>query len=208
MKLEILRDTTVKHLQDNIWLYALSAVCMCTGVVLGVYTVKYMSGFERSDLLSYLTSFVKADSAKNINYYGIFLETLKNNIPLMAVIWFLGLTMIGIPIILVIDVIKGFTVGFTVTFFVNGFGLKGIWIALLSIIPQNIIYIPCIMIASVLGMEFSFLLIKDNTKRIWTKSVSSKIVSYTLFFIILNVFMIVGFLFETYVTPSIITAIA
>lgn len=208
MKFQILREATAKHLQDNLWLYVLSAVCMCTGVVLGVYTVKYMNGFDKSDLLSYLTSFVKSDGAKNINYYGIFLETIKNNIPVMVVIWFLGLTMIGIPIILVIDVIKGFTIGFTVTFFVNGLGLKGIWIALLSIIPQNIIYIPCIMIASVIGMEFSFRLIRDNSKRMWTKSISSKIFSYTVFFIILNVVMIVGFLFETYITPSIIRAVA
>ncbi|MCS4476833.1 hypothetical protein JQ032_18355 [Clostridium botulinum] len=33
--------------------------------------------------------------------------------------------MIGIPVILIIDVIKGFTIGFTTSFIVNGLGMKG-----------------------------------------------------------------------------------
>ena len=207
MKFETLKNGTVKHFQNNLWLYVLSAVCMCTGVVLGVYAVKYMSSFEKNDLLTYLTSFVKSDSLKSINYHQVFLEAIKNNIPLIALVWFLGLTMIGIPIILVLDVLKGFTIGFTVTFFVNGLGVKGIWMALFSIIPQNIIYIPCIMITSVLAMEFSFMLIKDNVKKNWTKNVSSKIISYTLVFVTISIFMFTGFFFETYITPSIIRAI-
>lgn len=116
MKFEVFKNATVKHFQNNLWLYILSSVCMCTGVVLGVYTVKYMSSFEKSDLLSYLTSFAKADSLKSINYHQVLIEAIKNNIPFIAVVWFLGLTMIGIPIILLLDVLKGFTVGFTVTF--------------------------------------------------------------------------------------------
>lgn len=208
MKFEALKNGTLRHFHSNLWLYVLSAVCMCTGVVLGVYTVKYMSSSEKNDLLSYLTSFVKSDSLKSINYHQIFLEAIKNNIPLIALIWFLGLTMIGIPIILVLDVLKGFTIGFTVTFFVNGLGVKGIWMALFSIMPQNIIYIPCIMIASVLSMEFSFMLLKDNLKKNWTKNVSSKILSYTLVFITISIFMFTGFFFETYITPSIIRAMA
>ncbi len=208
MKFEVFKNATVKHFQNNLWLYILSSVCMCTGVVLGVYTVKYMSSFEKSDLLSYLTSFAKADSLKSINYHQVLIEAIKNNIPFIAVVWFLGLTMIGIPIILLLDVLKGFTVGFTVTFFVNGLGIKGIWIALFSIIPQNIIYIPCIMITSVFAMEFSFMLIKDNVKKNWTKNISSKIFSYTFVFVTLSIFMFTGFIFETYITPSIIRAMA
>ncbi|WP_026881350.1 stage II sporulation protein M [Clostridium akagii] len=208
MKFEVFKNSTIRHFHNNLWLYVLSSVCMCTGVVLGVYTVKYMSSFERNDLLGYLTSFAKNDGLKSINYNQVLLESIKNNIPLIAIVWFLGLTMIGIPIILVIDALKGFTVGFTVTFFVNGLGIKGVWMALLSIIPQNIIYIPCIMITSVLAMEFSFMLIRDNVKKNWTKNVSSKIFSYTLVFVMLSVLMFTGFFFETYLTPSIIRAMS
>lgn len=208
MKVTFFKDLITNHLQNNLWLYILSAICLCTGIVLGVYTVKYMSEFEKSDLLNYLSSFIKTYNSKSINYNQLFFETVKNNIPVLLIIWFLGLTMIGIPIILVVDVLKGFTIGFTVTFFVNGMGFKGIWLALLSVIPQNIVYIPCIIIGSVLAMEFSLMLIKDNGKKHWTTGISSRIMSYSLIFIIISVCMFVGLSFETYITPSIIKIIS
>lgn len=208
MKVVFFKELIANHLQNNLWLYILSAICLCTGIVLGVYTVKYMSSFEKSDLLNYLSSFIKTYNSKSINYNQLFFETIKNNIPIILIVWFLGLTMIGIPIILVVDVLKGFTLGFTVTFFVNGMGFKGIWLALLSVIPQNIIYIPCIIIGSVLAMEFSLMLIKDNGKKRWTKGILSRIMSYSLVFVIIAVCMFAGLSFETYITPNIIKAIA
>lgn len=36
-----------KHVQDNFWLYVISLLCVCTGIVLGVYSVRYMGGFEK-----------------------------------------------------------------------------------------------------------------------------------------------------------------
>lgn len=208
MKVTFFKNLISSHLQNNLWLYILSAICLCTGIVLGVYTVKYMSGFEKSDLLNYLSSFMKNYNSQTINYNQLFFETAKNNIPILLIVWFLGLTMIGIPIILVLDVIKGFTIGFTVTFFVNGMGFKGIWLALLSVIPQNIIYIPCIIIGSVIAMEFSLMLIKSNGKKHWTTGISSRIMSYSIVFIIIAACMFIGLSFETYITPNIIKAIA
>ncbi|MDD3224917.1 MAG: stage II sporulation protein M [Clostridium sp.] len=208
MKIESIKEECIRHFQGNLWLYLFSSICLCTGIVLGVYTVKYMSSFDKSDLISYMTSFTSSGNFKNINYEVVFLEVLKTNIPQLIIIWFLGLTMIGIPIILVMDIIKGFTLGFTVTFFINGMGMKGIWLSLFSVIPQNIIYIPCVIISSVIAMEFSFMLIKDNSNKNWTKNISSKILSYSLIFIGITAVMFIGFVFETYVTPFIIRAIA
>lgn len=208
MNLNSFKESIIIHFRENLCLYVLSAICICTGIVLGVYTVKYMSSFEKSDLLSYISSFSKVNSASGINYYEIFMQTIKNNVPVIFIIWFFGLTMIGIPLILVIDVIKGFTIGFTVTFFVSGLGINGVWLSMLSVVPQNIIYIPCIMIASVLAMEFSFRLIKNTSKRLFTKSIYSKIMAYTILFLVINVVMLLGFVFETYISPNIIRAMA
>lgn len=208
MKIEFIKEACIRHFQENLWLYLFSSICLCTGIVLGVYTVKYMSSFDKSDLISYMSSFTSPSNFKDINYKVVFLEVLKTNIPQLIVIWFLGLTMVGIPIILVIDIIKGFTLGFTITFFINGMGMKGIWLSLFSVIPQNIIYVPCVIIASVISMEFSFMLIKDNSKKHWTKNVSSKMLSYSMVFVSIVTFMFIGFIFESYITPLIIRAIA
>jgi stage II sporulation protein M len=165
---------------------------------MGIYSVRYMGGFEKSDLLSYLKNFNATINSGSINYKSILIETVKNNIPILLIVWFLGLTMIGIPVILVIDVIKGFTMGFSISFIINSMGIKGIWFSLVGVLPQNIVYVPCIIATSVIAMEFSLMLLKDRGN-IW-----NKITSYSISFVLVTIFMIIGFLMEAYVTPNMV----
>lgn len=196
-----------KHIQNNFWLYAISLLCICTGIVLGIYSVKYMGSFEKSDLLSYLKNFNSSIGSETIKHRSIFIETIKSNIPIVAVIWFLGLTMIGIPVILVIDIIKGFTIGFTISFVINGMGIKGMWFSLLGVLPQNIIYIPCMIFASVLAMEFSLTILKDKTNKQWISNIWIRTTSYSLSFVLLISIMFIGFFMEAYITPNMIKLI-
>lgn len=193
-----------KHIQENFWLYIISLICVFTGIVIGIYAVKYMSGFEKSDLTSYLKNFTQGMSSGSFSYKYVFIETLKNNIILLLAIWFLGLTMIGLPIIIIIDLIKGFTIGFTICFMINGMGVKGIGVVLLGIVPQNIIYIPCLIISSVLAMEFSLTLLKDKISRQWITNIWMRIMSYSAAFAFIFLVMTLGFLLESYVSPNMI----
>ncbi|NMM61351.1 stage II sporulation protein M [Clostridium sp. P21] len=197
-----------KHVQNNFWLYIVSLLCICTGIVLGMYSVRYMGSFEKTDLLSYIKNFNTAINSGNISYKSIFLETLKSNIPILLAMWFLGLTMIGIPIILIIDIIKGFTIGFTISFMVNGMGTKGILFSLLGVLPQNIIYIPCFILASVIAMDFSMAILKDKTNRQWTSNIWIRVTSYSLSFLLVSVVMFIGFFTETYLSPNMVKLIA
>jgi stage II sporulation protein M len=166
-----------------------------------------MGSFEKSDLLSYFKNFNTSISSGNINYKSIFAQTIKSNIPILFAVWFLGLTMIGIPIILIVDIIKGFTIGFTISFIINGIGLKGVWFSLLGVLPQNIIYIPCIIFASVLAMEFSLMILRDKTNKHWTSNIWIRVTSYSFSFILVMAIMFVGFLLEVYITPNMIKII-
>ncbi|KZL94234.1 stage II sporulation protein M [Clostridium magnum] len=193
-----------KHVENNFWLYVVSLLCVCTGIVMGIYSVRYMGGFEKSDLLSYLKNFSTTINSGGINYKSILIETIKSNIPILLVVWFLGLTMIGIPVILIIDIIKGFTIGFSISFIINGMGIKGMWFSLLGVLPQNIIYIPCIIFASVLAMEFSLTILRDRANRQWTSNIWVRITSYSFSFMIVVILMFIGFFMEAYITPNMI----
>lgn len=196
-----------EHLQQNFWLYVISLFCVFTGIVLGIYAVKYMNNVENSDLLSYFANFNQNISNGNFKYSMIISDIIKNNISIILAVWFLGLTMVGIPIILIIDVIKGFTLGFTISFIVKGLGTKGIGVILIGILPQNIIYIPCIIIASVVAMEFSISILREKMNKQWVNSIWMKITSYSFIFILIAVLMGVGFLLEAYATPNLIKII-
>jgi len=193
-----------KHVQDNFWLYIISLFCICTGIVIGIYSVKYMGSFERSDLVSYLNNFSSTLKDGSINYQLIFIQTLKNNLPLILILWFLGLTMIGLPAILLLDLFKGFTLGFTMSFIISQLGTKGMWLSLIGIFPQNLIYIPAVVISSVIAMEFSITILKDRSEKKWTSNIWVRITSYSFMFILISSFMFLGFFMESYLSPNIV----
>jgi stage II sporulation protein M len=196
-----------KHFETNFWLYVVSLLCISTGIVLGIYTVKYMSVQQKTDLLSYFTSFTTAITSSEVNNKNVFIETIKNNIPMFLALWLLGLTIVGIPIILIIDVIKGFTLGFSSTFIIIGMGMKGFWMTLVGLIPQNIIYIPCFIIASVLGMELSLYKLKDKFNKGSKGFVNSQNITYSITFLIIILVMGIGFVYESYITPRAIKVV-
>ena len=189
------------HFENNFWLYIISVFCIFLGIVLGIYTVKYLGPVEKEQLTSYLSRFTSSINGKNIIYKDIFFQSVRNNLPIIIGIWFLGLTMIGIPLILIIDILKGYTLGFTISFIIKGVGVKGIWITLLGILPQNIIYLPCMMFASVSAMEFSLAFFKNSMYKHWASSIFKRIASYSLIFVGIYVFMCLGFFLESYITP-------
>lgn len=197
-----------RHIKNNFWLYVISLLCLFTGIVLGIYSVRYMGEFEKSDLVNYLKNFTTTIDSGSVNYKSILFQTLKNNIPVILAVWFLGLTMIGIPIILIIDIIKGFTIGFSISFIISEMGIKGIWISLLGVLPQNIIYIPCIILSSVFAMEFSLMIFKDRSKVQWKSHILVSITSYSISFLIVAMIMCIGFFMEAYLTPNMIKFVA
>lgn len=196
-----------RHFQDNLWLYIVTVLCMCVGIVLGIYSVKYMGDFQKNDLTNYLMSFSQNFSADNLQYKLILIEALKNNLPIILIVWFLGLTIVGIPIILFIDVLKGFTLGFTMSIIIKSMGIKGIWFDILGVIPQNIVYVPCIIISSVIAMQFSLIILRNNSGLNWKSSFISRAISYSGVFFTIFIVMSVGFLLESYITPNMLKLI-
>lgn len=194
-----------KHIQNSIWLYILSMLCLCIGVVIGVYSVKYMNETDKNAIADFFKQFNSI--AHDVNHKALFLETLKSNMPIIIAIWFLGMTMIGLPIILAIDILKGFTVGFTVSLIINSLGIKGVWCSLLTVIPQNVIYIPCIIFGSVISMEYCIMLLKNKSAAYNNRSFTGNFSSYSVIFLIISGIMLIGFLYEIYVTPNIITSL-
>lgn len=190
--------------REQRFIYLLVLLFFCIGVVIGVYTVMYMGETDRSDLTSYFNSYISSISLNETNYGDLLFTVLKKNLLLIVPIVLLSFTFLGTPIILIIDLIKGFSLGYTFTFLLCTFNGKGMGLAAVSIIPQNIIYIPCIIILSVIGISLSTKIFKE---KIFKHSVMSKreiLKDVSNFLILVMGLFLVGVLIETYLSPNII----
>jgi stage II sporulation protein M len=204
MTVRKLLDNFNKHFRDNFWIYLITILFLSTGAILGIYSVKYMSDGDKNSLISYITSLSKSSTLESINNKAIFLEAIKSNLPIIIGYWFLGLTIVGIPVILILSIFKGFSIGFTISFFIYSLKEKGLLLSILGVLPQNIIYIPCIILASVLSIQFSFSMLKDKVNKNYKGSNEGSIGNYTLCFICFIIIMTMGFLLEAFVTPNLI----
>ena len=183
--------------------YLLVLTFFFVGILLGAYTIKYMDGLDAKDLSNYFTGFVKNINSEEIKTNELLISIIKSNILTIVLIIAIGFTTFGAPVILIIDLIKGFTLGYTFSFLLTTFEGKGIWIALTSIIPQNLFYIPFLVGISIISLELSSTKIKEKffggTKL--NKNLYGNIVMKLSFFFIL---FIVGVLVECYLCPGLI----
>ena len=178
-------------------------IFFCVGIALGTYIVKYMSARDATDLTSYFSTFTESIAKEAVNNKVLLFNILKKNLMLITIIIALSFTVFGTPIILLLDLVKGFTLGYTFSFLISTFDGKGLWLALASTIPQNIIYIPCFIALSIVGIEFSSTKLKD---KFFNKGKVNTIVERELILKIgvLACVFIIGTLIEAYLGPNII----
>ena len=202
VSLEIISKLNLNK-KENKFYYFMVFIFFCVGIALGTYIVKYMSARDATDLTSYFSTFTESIAKEAVNNKVLLFNILKKNLMLITIIIALSFTVFGTPIILLLDLVKGFTLGYTFSFLISTFDGKGLWLALASTIPQNIIYIPCFIALSIVGIEFSSTKLKD---KFFNKGKVNTIVERELILKIgvLACVFIIGSLIEAYLGPNII----
>ena len=132
------------------------------GIVLGSCTVYYMSDFNKVEIGTYFSEFLSFLGTNKISYLQVLLRSIFNIAPIVLIIVLLGFTLIGCPVILFIDLVKGYILGFTFALLASILGGKGIILLALGIVIQQIIFIPCIIILSTVAVKNSIIKIKEG----------------------------------------------
>lgn len=196
----ILKKAVEKQIRNNLPLYFFVLVFFVAGIAAGAFTVDALSSMQKEELVSYFQSFFSILDKEPVQSATVFKQSFLNNSQFVLIIWVLGITVIGIPLIIMVIGIKGFIIGFSVSFLVEGMGLRGLLFALAAVLPQNLLIVPGILVAGVLGLSFSISMLrrkKSKTK----KSFSSELTVYSFNILLALLILFVGSLIEGYITP-------
>lgn len=170
-----------------------------SGLLVGSISSSKMDKPKTDELSIYVSEFLQRAGEINFDSKKIAKNAIINNVIIVASIYLLGLTVIGIPMTLAILFVRGFVIGFAVGFLTRDLSIEGIFLSITAILPHNLLYIPAICFGAASSMMFALHLSKRNSNRdvrIWPG-----FLKYTAVMTAVLLITMVAGLVEGYVTP-------
>lgn len=118
------KEILLTHLKNNIREYSIVTLLFLIGLIFGIIFVNNASEIQVQDITGYLSEFV--GSLKNnaeIDQGALLKDCLISNFLLVLVLWFVGSTVIGIPIVYGIIIYRGFCLGYTISSVIAALGI-------------------------------------------------------------------------------------
>ncbi|KIO63020.1 hypothetical protein B4064_0495 [Caldibacillus thermoamylovorans] len=170
------------HIEQYSSFYIFHTVLLIMGVIFGAIVVNSLSTTQKDDLFYFINEFFsQLKSGEVLAPKEIYLHSLSYNSKYVGLMWILGITMIGLPIILLLLFLKGMVIGFTIGFFVQQMGWKGFLLSFVSVLPQNLIIIPVFIVVAVISVSFALQLIKKLFVKSIYQPIAPMLVKYCMF---------------------------
>ena len=172
-------------------------------IILGILFPAILSSSNKELIKESIKEFITSIDKNNINYITGIITSLTNNILVTISIWILGLSLIGIPLLLIIIVLKGFITGFSFVSILLTYGIKGSIISIVYTIP-NILNLISSFLLGYYAISFSLAIYKSIFKkeiRNWNLIIK-RYIKLGLIFIVISI-SISGL--EVYVIPKILS---
>ena len=170
------------------------------GLSAGVFTELMMTSAEKEGMISYLDKYFFLSNPKDLAFMDIFMNSAGNNLGLLIIILLSGLTAIGFPVALAALVYKGMALGFSAALLIDSMNFKGVAIVFTSMIPQNLLIIPAMILAGVAALNIAFHTISNRRFGI-KKSLAESSGSYLFLNLLFAAAVLAGCFIESFLSP-------
>ena len=173
------------------------------GLIAGSIFITIISKSDQALVKEYIKEFVNKADKNKLNY----LEALKNaslsNGLFIVIVWLLGFSIIGIPIVIFMYFSKAFILGFSLSSFILQYKFKGLLLALIYFFPHHVVNILAYTLILIYSLKISFILVNSIIKK---KTISFKAIMnrYLIVFAVSIGMVIVASLYECFVVPFLI----
>ncbi|MFA5407389.1 MAG: stage II sporulation protein M, partial [Bacilli bacterium] len=181
-------------------LYLFLLLIFIIGVVFGSIFITILNEQDKTTVINQIVSFFTQIKANKINYLEVLKNSITSNLIYVVVIWLLGISIIGIPIIIFINFLKGFMIGFSIAAIIAKYKLIGILGSFTYIFPHIILLVLIIIKVSYHALALSLNLLKAIIER---KSINfNEIASHYCFSLLISsIIVVAASLIETFVSP-------
>ena len=178
-------------------------VIVLVGIITGSLLVAVLNESDKNLVTEYINTFFNNIKENKLNYIDTLKNSIISNMSLIIVIWLLGISIIGVPIITFLYFCKSFILGFSLSSIIMHYKIKGCLIAFLYIFPHQVINIMMLTILMTYALSLSFKLISSFFKK---KTIDFKIImkKYLVILLFSLLISIISSLLEVFLMPKLI----
>lgn len=188
------------HIMNNKKNYIIATILFFIGLIVGIMFVNNIKEEQFLQIDTYIKTLINnIKNTEKIDYILLLKESIISNSILVIIILLASSTIIGIPIVYITVIIKGFSLGYTISSILAILGLgNGIMFVLSTLLLHNIIFIPILLAISVSGMK----LYKSITQNRERENIKIEFLRHLIFCTIMLLFLIISSFIEVYVSTN------
>lgn len=182
----------------NTQLYVALATLLVGGLF-GVLAIGTLSPADKLSLLAYLRRFLDIEALAP-TYHHIFQRALVDNLKVLGLLYLLGVSVAGMPLVLVVVFFRGFVVGFAAAFLVTSMHWQGVAVGLLTMGLANVFVLPALMLVATVALGFSWDLISPRARQ-EGPGIGRGFAFFTGLVAVMAAVTLVGTVLESYASP-------
>jgi len=189
-----------RNRKTHLFLWSLLVI----GIITGSFFIVLLDKTDKLYVSNQITNFFSnVKTGENLNYWTALVNAIVSNFSICLIIWLLGISVIGIPIVLFILFSKGFILGFSIGAIIYKYKISGLLLSLVYTTPHIIINTFLIMVISYYSFMFSMNMVVSLIKK-KNLTLKSGINKYLKVLTICLAGFLLTSLFEVFVTPKLL----
>lgn len=196
----VIRNTIFEYVKENLRSYLILIIIFFIGLLLGVVFINNINEVQSKQISEYISNFINSVKENyQISTNSLLITSIINNLCIAILLWFLGSTVIGVPLIYLVIGYKGYCIGYTIAAVTATLGTgKSIAFIFATMLLQNIIYIPTIITLAVSGIKLYRLIMEDRRK----ENIKVQILKHTIFSVLMLILLLFSSVIETYISGN------
>ena len=195
----------IDFIKNNIKEYFIISLIFLIGIFLGVMFTNNSEEQQKTEIASYVNTYIEAfKQTTSEDNLELIQNNMKDNIVLSIIMWFVGSTVVGIPVIFGIIAFRGFCLGYTISSITLVLGTgKGIAFTATAIIMQNLLFIPAIISLGVSSLKTYKSILNDKRR----ENIKLEIVRHTVFSILMTILLMLSAVVETEISTNLLRSL-
>lgn len=196
-KLDKLKKYFVMSRKINRFLMILFVIAL----ICGSFYLLFLSDADKTLMKDYMAQYFQ--NLNKVNSVETFFTMAISNIVSLTTIWLLGISVIGVPILLFFFFSKSFILGLTISSFLLSKGFQGVFYAFVYLFPYQIVHILIYLFLLNYALSLSLKFIESFCKK---KEINFKVImkKYCIVLFFSLFLMVLINVFEAFLMPKLL----